>query len=147
MTIIDGKCLILDALGGYLDLWQLTDLREHGVIGCDGLSLHGHDLQLGIEGGEEGGHEIVEAIEDTEGNDQGHRGYSDTYDGDGTDDIDGIGGFLREEIPTGYEKRENGKFTFLLFQEFVYALDIIQRVVDKETQLGDDAQLVTHART
>ena len=109
MTIIDGKCLILDALGGYLDLWQLTDLREHGVIGCDGLSLHGHDLQLGIEGGEEGGHEIVEAIEDTEGNDQGHRGYSDTYDGDGTDDIDGIGGFLREEIPTGYEKREYEK--------------------------------------
>ena len=51
-----------------------------------------------------------------------------------------------------FEKRyrramKNGKFTFLLFQEFVYALDIIQRVVDKETQLGDDAQLVTHART
>lgn len=51
-----------------------------------------------------------------------------------------------------FEKRyrramKNGKFTFLLFQEFVDVLNVVKAVVDKETQLGDDAQLITHART
>ena len=51
-----------------------------------------------------------------------------------------------------FEKRyrramKNGKFTFLLLQEFIDTLDIIEAVVNKESQFGDDAQLVTHART
>ena len=32
-------------------------------------------------------------------------------------------------------------------QQFVDTFDVIEAVVDKETQLGDDAELITHART
>ena len=39
MPIIDSKRLIFDTLGGDLNLRQLTDLGEHRVVGCDGLSL------------------------------------------------------------------------------------------------------------
>ena len=51
-----------------------------------------------------------------------------------------------------FEKRyrramKNGKFTFLFLQEFIDALDIVETVVNKESQLGNDAQLITHART
>ena len=38
-------------------------------------------------------------------------------------------------------------FTFLLFQQLVNAVNIVQRVVDEEAQLGHDAQLIANALT
>ena len=145
MTIIDGECLIFDTFGGNLYLWKLADLRQHRVIGSNSLSFYGHHLQLRIEGGKEGGHKVVKTIEDTEGNHKSHRSDSDTYDGDGADNINGVGGFLREEIPTCYEKREI--HLILFFQKFVDTFDVIETVVNKETQLRDNTQLITYART
>ena len=145
MTIIDGKCLIFDTFCGNFDLRELAYLRQYWVVSSNGLSFYGHYFQLWIEGSEKGGHKIVKAIEYTECNHKGHRCNSDTYDGDGADDIDGIGGFLRKEIPTGYEEREI--HLILFFQKFVDTFDVVEAVVDKEAQLGDDAQLISHART
>ena len=105
-AVVDGQGLILDALGGHLDLGQLTDLGEDGIVGGNGLALNGGDLQLRVERGEEGGHKVVEAIEDTEGDDKGHGGDGDTYDGDAADDVDSVGRLLGEEITPGNEKRK-----------------------------------------
>ena len=145
MAVINGKCLIFHTLGGHFYLRELADLRQHRVIGCNSLSFYRHHFQLWIEGGKEGGHKVVKTIEDTEGNHKSHRGDSDTYDGDGADDINGISGFLREEIPTCYEKREI--HLILFFQKFVDTFDVIEAVVNEETQLRDNTQLITYART
>ena len=106
MAVINGKCLIFHTLCGHFYLRKLADLCQHRVIGCDGLSFYRHHFQLRIKGSKEGCHKVVKTIENTESNHKGHRGNGDTYDGDGTNDIDGVGGFLREEIPTCNEKRE-----------------------------------------
>ena len=90
-TLVDGQGLILYTLGSDFDLRQLTDLREHRIVGSDRFALYGGNLQLWIEGGEEGGYEVVEAIEDAEGDDESHRGNSYTNDRDAADDIDSVG--------------------------------------------------------
>ena len=105
-TVIDGERLILDTFGGNLDLRQLAYLREHGVVGSHRLTLHGFYLQLGVEGGEEGSHEIMETVEHTERDHKGHRGNGHPYDRDGTDDIDGVSRFLGEKVAPCNEKRK-----------------------------------------
>ena len=37
-TVIDRQCLILDTFRGHLDLRQLADLREQGIVGRHGLT-------------------------------------------------------------------------------------------------------------
>ena len=62
-AVIDGQCLILNAFRSHLYLWQLSDLGEYRVIGSHRLALGRHDFQLWVEAREEGGHQVVEAVE------------------------------------------------------------------------------------
>ena len=106
MVAVDSQRLILNALHSDLHLRQRLNLREYGVIGRYRLTLHRHNLQLRVEGGEEGGHHIVKTVEHGECDHESHRGNRHTHDGNGTDDVDGVGGLLGEEIPAGYKERE-----------------------------------------
>ena len=87
----DGQCLVFQTVSGHIDLWQLANLRQHGVISVNCLTLYRRHLQLGVERCEERRHEVVKAVEYRQRNDQRHRGYDNADDGDGTDDVDGIG--------------------------------------------------------
>ena len=75
----------------------------------------------------------MESIEHTQHDDQRHRSHSHTNRRDGTDDIDGMRALLGKEIPASNEKwKIHLSFTFLLFQKFIYALQIIQTVIEEE---------------
>ena len=83
----------------------------------------------------------MESIEHTQHDDQRHRSHSYTNRRDGTDDIDGMSALLGKEISASNEKwKIHLSFTFLpfyfltflLFQEFIYALQIIQTIIEEE---------------
>ena len=78
-VVIGDEGHVLHTLCGHFDLGQLSDFGEHGGVGRCRLALYGCHLQLGVEGSEERGHEVAKAVEDREGNDECHRGNSDTY--------------------------------------------------------------------
>ena len=152
-----GQGLVFETVGGNVDSRQLAYLHERGVVGVDCLAAHGCDLQLRVERCEERRHEVVEAVEHGERDHQGHGCHDNADNGDGADDVDGVGRLLGEEVAAGDVKREihfadelftDLQFTdLLLLQQLIDAVDIVERVVDEEAQLGNDAQLVSHART
>ena len=103
---IHGEGIVLQGLCSHGHLLHLSYLCEHGVIGSHRLPFHGHHLQLWVEGGEEGGHEVMESIEHAERHHQSHSSYCHPHHTDGADDIDGVGTLLREEVTLGDVKGE-----------------------------------------
>ena len=86
----------------------------------------------------------MEAIENAEHDDQGHRGYRHTYDGDGAYHVDGMGALAGEEVATGDEE---GEIHCLFLQQLIDMLQVVETVVEEETQLGDYPQLIAHLGT
>ena len=84
---------------------------EARVVGRHGLALGRHDFQLGVDGREERGHEVLEAVEHGHGADQGHRGYGHAADGNRGDDVDGMVRFLGEEVAAGDVEGEVHSFS------------------------------------
>ena len=91
VLVIDGQRLVFDTLHDDVNLRQLSYLHEHGVVSRSCLSLGRHHLQLRVEGSEEGGHKVMEPVEDAQRYDESHSGYSHTDNAHTTDDVDGVG--------------------------------------------------------
>ncbi len=142
------QSLILHSLRGDIHLGQLTYLQQERVIGRSGLSLYRDDLQLRIEIGEKRSHQIMEAIEDTQHDDQSHGSHRHPYHRNGTDDIDDVRTLLGEEVSASDKERKIHLtfylYTLLLFQEFINALKIVKAIVQEETKFRDDTQLISH---
>ena len=85
---------------------QLLQLLQAPIISLNSISLSKGNTQLRVKSRKEAGHEVVEAIEDTEGTHQRHGGNSHTYHRNTADDIYGIVALLAEDIPAGYEEGE-----------------------------------------
>ena len=106
LTAIEGEGLVLHTLGNHVDLWQLTDLHEHGIVGRRHLALHGNDLELRVKVGEERSDQVMEAVEHAEHDDQSHRSHRHTHHRDDGYDVYGVGALLREQVTSGYEERK-----------------------------------------
>ena len=101
---IYGKCHILNALCGNLYFGQLAYICQNGIIGGNGLSFCRHYLKLWVEAGKERCYQIVESIKYRKRYHQRHCGYGYANDRNSTYDVDGMSGFLREQISAGYEE-------------------------------------------
>ena len=104
--LIDSQCLVFYRFHCHINLWQSLYLGQRRVVRRHGLTFGRQNLQLRVEGSEEGGHHVVEAVEHGERDDEGHRRNGHTYDGDGADDVDGVRRLLREKIPSRYKEWE-----------------------------------------
>ena len=98
LAVVDGQCHVLHSTRSHVDLRKMTDLCEDRIIGRYGLALHGHHLQLRVEVREKAGHQIMEAIEHRQDDDEGHRSHSHADDRDQGNHIDGVRLLLGEEI-------------------------------------------------
>ena len=108
--------IVFHTFRGHSNIRERTHLGKQRVVGRNRLSQHRTQLQLWVETGEEIGHKVVETIEGTEHNDKGHGGHCHSYHRHHTDDVDGMGTLLREEVATGDEKGEKHG---LFFQQLV----------------------------
>ena len=105
-AFVDGQGLVFNRLRGHVDLWQLPDAGQYGVVGRGRLALYGRDLQLWVEGREERGHQVAEAVEHAQCDHQGHRGHGHAHHGDAADEVDDVGRLLREEVSACYVERK-----------------------------------------
>ena len=85
---------------------QFLQLLQAPVISLNSISLSKGNTQLRVESRKEAGHEVVKAIEDTEGTHQRHGGNGNTNHRDAANDVNGIVALLAEDIPAGYEEGE-----------------------------------------
>ena len=102
MTFIDGERHFFYRLRCHINLRQLANLREHGVVARRILSFHGHHLQLRVELREERCHEVVEAVEHAQHDNQCHCSHDDACHRDHRDHVDGIRRLLRKEVASRY---------------------------------------------
>ena len=88
----------------------------------------------------------MKSVEDAQYHDESHGGDGHSHHGDGGDDVNGVGGFLREYVASRYvEWKVHRRLLCLFLEQLVDALNIIERVVHEEAQFGDDTQLVAYA--
>ena len=140
-VLIDSQRLIFHTLCCNIYLRQLANFGQDRVIARRRLTFCRNEFQLWIKAGKQSCHQVMESIEHTQHDDQRHRSHSYTNRRDGTDDIDGMSALLGKEISASNEKwKIHLSFTFLLFyfltfllfQEFIYALQIIQTIIEEE---------------
>ena len=129
-VLIDSQCLVFQAFCCHLNLRQLANLGQYGIVGWGCLTLDGGHLQLRIHLGEQRGHHVMKSVEHAQRYHQGHRSYGNSYDGDAADDVDGMSRLLGEEVASCDVKREvhtdgSKLFTFT-FKELVNTVDIVQ---------------------
>ena len=84
----------------------LRQSEQGGVLRAYGLSVHGSYLEFRVESGEEVGHEVLEAVEDTQRDHHRHCCHGHAEHGDAADDVDGMVALLGKEVATGYEEFE-----------------------------------------
>ena len=93
----------------------------------------------------------MKTIEHTQRHHQCHRSDGNTHHRDTADHIDSVGTLLREEVASGDVKWEVHTWLLaaksLFFQQLVNAVDIVEGVVNEETQLRNHPQLVANPRS
>ena len=140
LTIVDHEQgIVLKRFGIDLNAWVVLNLVKPIGIGRHELALGRHNLQLRIEGREEVCHCVLKSVEDGEYAHQCCGGNSDTTHGHARNDVDGVVRLLGEKVTGCYVE---GEIFHLFTQQAVDVIDIVERVVDEELQLRDDAKLM-----
>ena len=103
LVLIYSQRIVLDTLGGNIHIRQLAYAGEQRVVGRSRLAFDRRNLYLRVKAGKQCGHQVVEAVEGAEHDDQRHRSHGDSDDRDEADDIDGVGTLLGKEIAPGDE--------------------------------------------
>lgn len=103
-SVLHDECLPFEH--GCIDVHCLVflELEQSGVFGADGLSVGECDAQFGVEGCEEVGHEVLESVEDAEGDNHRHGGDGYAKHRYAADDVDGVVALLGKEVASGYEE-------------------------------------------
>lgn len=112
------------------------------------LAFHGLYFQFGVEHVEKALGQVADAVVDAQHDDECHRADRNADERNPGDDVDD--GFLLagEEVAAGYEEGQvqaGRSFWGLLLQEVLNVLYVVERVVDEEFELRDDAQLLAFA--
>ncbi len=137
--------VVLEARQGFLlhDLMERRHLRHalqdtaEGGIHPGILPRGGTDFQVGRKTVRALLQQHIHAVEDRQHHNQRGRPDRHPRHADGGNDIDGILLLSGEEIAAGDEKRK----AHGLFQEFVDFVDVVEAVIHKKTQFGNDAHL------
>ena len=103
-SVLHDECLPLEHRRIDCHCLVFLELQQSGVFGADGLSVGECDAQFGVEGSEEVGHEVLESVEDAEGDDHCHGGDGYAKHRYAADDVDGMVALLGKEVASGYEE-------------------------------------------
>ena len=89
-----------------IDFHQIAafEPQQSGVLGANGLSVFECDSQLRVEGCKEVCHQVLKAVEDTQGDHHRPRGNGYAKHRYAADDVDGMMALLGKEVAAGYEQ-------------------------------------------
>lgn len=129
-------------------IWVSAQSLECFRIRFHELAFNGHDLQLGVEGGEESCHHVLKTIENRKDAHQCCCGDGYTTNGHARDDIDGVVRLLGKKIAGGdvegeVQRIEFDEVSWLLLKKPVDVVNIVERVIKEEFEFRNDTKLVT----
>ena len=149
LTVVDHEeGVVLECLGQDCHIRVVAQGLELFRVCLHELAFHRHHLQLWVEGGEKSCHHVLKTVEDGKDAYQRSRGNGHTADRHAGDDVDGVVRLLGEKIAGCDAEGEIQRVKFkevngLLLKEPVDVVNIVERVVKEELELGNDTELVT----
>ena len=106
MPVIEGQGLVFHALCCHVYVGQGLYFCEQRVVTWGRFPLGRNEFNLRVEVRKERGYQVMEAVEDTQNDDQCHRSYGNSDHRNNGYDVNNVRTLLRKEVTTGNIKWE-----------------------------------------
>ena len=145
MLVVLEQHVFFKRLTSNINTVQLKNCRQLFILWLKHFPLCRHNFYVGIEIAEHRFYQVVEPVENRQHNDKRHGAHRHANQRNARNDIYNVVRFFRKQVAASYKCRQVHCRKRLFFKQFLDVFKIVERVVDEEIQLGNDAHLIVNA--